>query len=60
MSTTKPDEVKVEKRDGDYFVVSKTYTANNGTVSSFAHVAYTRTELEQLIVEARKLLEEVK
>jgi hypothetical protein len=49
------DEIIVEKRDDGYYEVAR----STGT-RSFARVAYTRAELEQLVARATKILEQEK
>lgn len=49
------DEIIVEKRDDGYYEV-----ARSTGVRTFARVAFTRAELEQLIQKATKILEQEK
>jgi hypothetical protein len=52
------DTIEVKRVD-KMFVVSKICQhVNSAQPHKYAHVAYSRAELEQLVVEAKKILEE--
>lgn len=52
------EEVHIQRIQNDKFNVCKKSKTASGSTSFYAHVIYTRAQLEQLIIEAKKLLEE--
>jgi hypothetical protein len=54
------EEVHIQRVQNDKFNVCKKSKTASGSTSFYAHVIYTRAQLEQLIIEAKKLLDEAR